>query len=69
MLCAYAAFIYTIASVFYWAATRQMNTPFKDSLTEEQKKIRSRSVDERSRVFMCGGIVGLLCVLMANPFG
>ena len=40
---AYAMAIYCIASIFYLIATRSVGTPFKDSLSEKQLKIKHES--------------------------
>ena len=39
---AYVQLDYMIASVLYILSTRCMGTPFKDSLTEEQLKIKRK---------------------------
>ena len=42
VILAYAMSIYTIASIYYLIRTRSIGTPFKDSLTTEQKKNKRR---------------------------
>ena len=51
---AYAAAIYTIASLFYFVRTRNIGTPFKDSLTEEQRRIKEESASQRKNIFIQG---------------
>ena len=66
---AYLMSIYTIASLYYLGYTAAfVGTPFKDSLTEEQKKIKKESASTRKSVFVQGlGLALLICVLI-KPF-
>ena len=44
---AYAMAIYCIASLYYYIKSRNVGTPFKDSLTKKQIKIKEESVKIR----------------------
>lgn len=51
---AYGMIMYIIASIFYLLKTRNIGTPFNDSLTEEQRKIKQESANIRRNVFYQG---------------
>ena len=55
--------VYMIASIFYIVATRNIGTPFKDSLTEEQRQIKHVAANLRGRIFGIGILVGVLIVM------
>ena len=58
----YLAFImcmYFFASAFYFIRTRYVGTPFKDSLTEEQLKIKKESANVRRNIFYQGIIISI----------
>jgi len=65
---AYAMSIYTIASIYYFIRTRSVGTPFKDSLTEEQKKIKKESAKIRSNIFYQGVGLAFLSLIIFRPF-
>ena len=41
---AYGMAIYCISSIYYLVRTRSVGTPFKDSLTPKQKKVKDQPV-------------------------
>ena len=43
--------IKTLASIMYLMRTRNMGTPFKDSLNEEQLAIKAREAKKRGAIF------------------
>lgn len=51
---AYASVIYTIACIYYIVRTRDIGTPFNDSLSPEQKQIKENSAALRKNIFMQG---------------
>jgi hypothetical protein len=60
--------IYCIASIYYLIRTRSVGTPFKDSLSPKQKKIKKESADIRRNIFY-QGIAGAAVVLFFfQPF-
>ena len=65
---AYTMSIYTIASIYYFIRTRSVGTPFKDSLTEEQKKIKKESAKIRSNIFYQGVGLAFLSLIIFRPF-
>jgi hypothetical protein len=48
--------------------TRHFGTPFKNSLTPEQLKIKSDAVFKRKKTFVSGIIVGSVFLLIFKPF-
>tara|TARA_B100002019_G_C21031330_1_gene479718 strand:+ start:364 stop:588 length:225 start_codon:yes stop_codon:yes gene_type:complete len=65
---AYGMAIYCIASIYYLIRTRSVGTPFKDSLSPKQKKIKKESADIRRNIFY-QGIAGAAVVLFFfQPF-
>jgi predicted membrane channel-forming protein YqfA (hemolysin III family) len=65
---AYGMLIYILASIFYLLRTRTIGTPFYDSLTDEQKKIKRDSANVRRNVFYLGLILSAGLVYMIPPF-
>ena len=63
-----AAFIYVVACVGYLLLTRKMETPFHDSLTEEQMKIKKDSAKKRQHIFNISALAGLGMIVMWKPF-
>jgi len=62
----YIANIHLIACIVYLVLTLNMDTPFKNSLTDEQKKIKDKSSEKRRRVYNTGLLVGICVVYMWN---
>ena len=65
---AYAMAIYCTASLYYYIKTRDIGTPFKDSLTKKQIKIKEESTKIRKRIFYEGLMGVLAIVLIFRPF-
>lgn len=66
---AYVALAYLIASTVYMAVSWCcLDTPFKNSLTEEQKNIKQISAKKRKEVFCAGLFVAIVTLLVARPF-
>ena len=65
---AYSMSIYTIASLYYFIRTRSVGTPFKDSLTEEQRKIKKESAKIRSNIFYQGVGLAFVLLIIFRPF-
>ena len=65
---AYGMLLYTFASIYYLLMTRNIGTPFNDSLTIEQLRIKKESVDVRKRVFYMGLMIGILVCIIFKPF-
>ena len=68
-LLAYLAAAYLIASVIYlfvnWCC---LDTPFKNSLTKEQRHLKHYSAQIRSRVFWGGIVLAALLLYALAPF-
>ena len=62
------ALVYVVASLYYIMATRHMDTPFHDSLTEEQRAIKKQSAARRGGIFQMGLLLGGIGVMFTSPF-
>lgn len=62
------AMIYTGACVVYLVLTRNVGTPFYDSLTEEQRTLKTRSARVRGNVFLQSLGLSAMVVLCRRPF-
>jgi len=65
---AYAMLTYIIGSIYYLFSTMNIGTPFKDSLNEEQKKIKLLSSKIRRQKFYQGLGIGIIMIIFINPF-
>ena len=65
---AYFLTIYTIGSIVYLILTESLGTPFADSLTEEQLRIKQKAVSDRSRIFYLGLFIGTVIMVIWRPF-
>jgi hypothetical protein len=68
VLLARFAFVYIVASIGYLLMTRNLGTPFKDSLTEEQLRIKATAVNIRKKAFTTSALMGLVIVVLWKPF-
>ena len=48
--------------------TRNIGTPFRDSLTKEQIEIKQKSSGVRKRIFITGIAIGLGLLIIIRPF-
>ncbi len=62
------AIVYLFACLYYMIQTRNLGTPFMDSLTPQQKAIKARSVKARKEVFLSGISIGVVIILLWRPF-
>lgn len=62
------AAIYIIASGYYMVMTRNIGTPFRDSLDEKQLEIKAAAVRKRSGIFYTGVTIAIFVVLACDPF-
>ena len=65
---AYAMAAYCLASIYYLVRTRSVGTPFKDSLTKEQRVIKKKSAGVRKRIFVEGLVGGGILLMLFTPF-
>lgn len=65
---AYGMAIYCIASIYYLVRTRSVGTPFKDSLTPKQIKIKKESANVRRNVFYQGIAGSAIILFFFQPF-
>ena len=66
---AYAAIVYTISCAVYLVVTRFVDTPFFDTLSDEQIKIRRGSSRKRALVFFVSLVCTGVAVTLWNPLG
>ena len=65
---AYGMLTYTIASIYYTFMTMHIGTPFKNSLTPEQLKIKADAAYKRGNIFYQGIVVGIILIFIFKPF-
>ena len=65
---AYAMLAYSFASLYYIINTRNVGTPFKDSLTAEQKIIKKKSAKVRRGIFRNGLAIAIVIIFLVRPF-
>jgi hypothetical protein len=65
---AYGMAIYVLASIYYLVMTRNIGTPFKDSLTEKQRKIQRESGKQRKTIFYQGIAASIVLMVLTRPF-
>tara|TARA_Y100000741_G_scaffold350592_1_gene320856 strand:- start:349 stop:585 length:237 start_codon:yes stop_codon:yes gene_type:complete len=65
---AYGMLIYCVASAYYYVKTRNIGTPFRDSLTKKQIEIKNASSNLRKNIFCQGLGVGILITILFRPF-
>ena len=65
---AYGMLTYTIASIYYTFMTMHIGTPFKNSLTPEQLKIKAEAAHTRGNIFYQGIVVGIVLIFIFKPF-
>tara|TARA_X000000368_G_scaffold354479_1_gene295991 strand:- start:883 stop:1287 length:405 start_codon:yes stop_codon:yes gene_type:complete len=67
LLFARIAIGYTVACLLYLLFTRNIGTPFADSLTEEQQAIKQSSSMARATVFLTSVITSMILVHVWRP--
>ena len=65
---AYLMGAYILASAGYLLFTAQMGTPFKNSLSEEQRVLKKQSTGRRGAVFGLSFAVALVFLIYWGPF-
>lgn len=65
---AYGMAVYCLACIYYIVMTRNIGTPFRDSLNENQLKIKMESASIRRSIFYQGVAVGLVSMIVLRPF-
>jgi len=48
--------------------SKHLGTPFKDSLTREQKRLKEQSSHIRGQLFLLGLVAGFLIVFKMKPY-
>ena len=65
---AYLMIIYIFGSIYYIIMTRNIGTPFKDSLLNYQKIIKKKSSNIRKKIFIKGIIIAIILCIIFKPF-
>ena len=65
---AYGMAVYCLACIYYIVMTRNVGTPFRDSLNENQLKIKMESASIRRNIFYQGVALGLVSMIILRPF-
>jgi len=65
---AYGMLAYTFASIFYMLLTRNIGTPFRDSLTEKQLEIKKAASKLRGYIFCKGLVISFVLIYLFQPF-
>ena len=60
--------IYSISSVIYLIFTANIGTPFRNSLTQNQIKIKNESTKVRSKIFYGSVICVAIIIFTIKPF-
>ena len=65
---AYFLIIYAMSNVLYLLFTRNIGTPFMDSLTKKQQNIRAESSRQRRQIFFVSLLASTFLVYWMKPF-
>ena len=65
---AYIMLSYCFACVYYLIMTRNIGTPFNDTLNAIQRQIKSKSAKQRKKIFMNGLLIGIGIIFLIKPF-
>lgn len=65
---AYSMLIYIFASAYYIIQTRNIGTPFNDTLSDEQRLVKKQSASIRRKIFYNGIIIGIGLIVIFRPF-
>lgn len=65
---AYVASAYLLASAVYLLSTVWIGTPFRDSLTDEQRRIKKNAACVRGASFGAGLALSILVLALWRPF-
>ena len=68
ILLAYLSAAYIIASVAYLLFTWNMGTPFKNSLTPEQRELKKNASRRRGTVFGVSFAAAIVILVVTRPF-
>ena len=65
---AYFMAAYSLASLFYIIASRNIGTPLRDSYTNEQLEIKKDSSYKRGRIFYISLFIAITLLYSIKPF-
>lgn len=61
-------FIYLSSCVYYLILTKNIGTPFRDSLTKQQLQLKKKSSEQRKNIFIDGVILSILLNHLINLY-
>lgn len=65
---AYGMAVYCLATIYYVFQTRNIGTPFKDTLTKRQLQIKKESSEVRKTIFYQGIFGAVILLFIFRPF-
>lgn len=65
---AYIMTVYTLASLYYLIMTHDIGTPFKNTLTPEQLRIKKESARIRGYIFSKGVLLSAISMVILQPY-
>lgn len=68
IILANACLLYTMACIYYLIQTRNIGTPFNNSLHDFQKKIKEKASTQRRNIFYQGILLCTILIYLWNPF-
>ena len=68
IILAYLMIAYIGASFYYLCRTKNIGTPFKDTLSPIQRMIKDKSAQIRRKIFYEGLIITIVLILVIKPF-
>lgn len=68
LFAARSALVYAVACAVYTLTTRGIGTPFGDTLSAEQRRVKARSAELRGMHFLFGLGIGTAIVSVWRPF-
>ena len=54
--------------IYYLIMTRNIGTPFNDTLNTIQRQIKTKSAIQRKKIFMNGLLIGIGIIFLTKPF-
>ena len=67
VILAYIALAYVLTALLYWVVTRWVGTPFSDSLTAEQRRLKACSARVRGCIFLLSAVLVATLLAVVRP--
>ena len=65
---AYGMAVYCLSTLYYMFQTRNIGTPFKDTLSKQQLQIKKESSEVRKTIFYQGVFSSIIVLFIFRPF-